>query len=141
MHFWDKHKNISNYYEKLTKSICEKYKLTQMEYDILMFIFYNPQYNTASDIVKIKKSTKSHVSTSLKSLEDKNLIIKRQSQNNKKYYQIFLKDNANEIIEYGKKIQKKFVKDLFEGISNDEIIIFKKVFDQICKNADLYLKD
>lgn len=30
MHFWYQHKNIRNYYEKLTKSICEKYNLTQM---------------------------------------------------------------------------------------------------------------
>lgn len=30
MHFWDQHKNIRNYYEKLTKYICEKYNLTQM---------------------------------------------------------------------------------------------------------------
>lgn len=39
MHFWDQHENITNYYEKLTKSICEKYNLTQMEYDNLGVCF------------------------------------------------------------------------------------------------------
>ena len=37
MHFWDRHKTITGYYESLTSSICDKYDLTQMEYDILMF--------------------------------------------------------------------------------------------------------
>ena len=61
MHFWDMHKTITCYYEKLTKSVCDQYELTQMEYDILMFLYNNPQYRTAADIVKVRKSTKSHV--------------------------------------------------------------------------------
>ena len=84
MHFWDKHKTITGYYESLTRSICDKYDLTQMEYDILMFLHGNPEFNTAADIVKIRKSTKSHVSISLKSLENKGLIEKKQSESNKK---------------------------------------------------------
>lgn len=52
MHFWDRHKTITGYYESLTSSICDKYDLTQMEYDILMFLHGNPEFNTAADIVK-----------------------------------------------------------------------------------------
>ncbi len=129
MHFWDQHKNITNYYEKLTSSICQQYKLTQLEYDILMFLYNNPKYNTASDIVRIRKSTKSHVSTSLKNLENKKLIIKKQNKENRKYYEIFLLEKANIIIKNGKKIQEQFIEDLFEGISEDDMVIFKKVFD------------
>ena len=88
MHFWDRHKTITEYYESLTSSICDKYDLTQMEYDILMFLNGNPEFNTAADIVKIRKSTKSHVSTSLKSLENKVLIEKKQSKINKKQLKV-----------------------------------------------------
>ena len=76
MYFWDQHKTITNYYELLSSGICDRYGLTQMEYDILMFLHNNPQFNTAAEIVKVRKSTKSHVSTSLKSLEYKVKIIK-----------------------------------------------------------------
>lgn len=69
-----------------------------MEYDILMFLYNNPQYNTAADIVKIRKSTKSHVSTSLKFLEEKGLIEKKQSEEIKKHIEIFLLDSAQEIV-------------------------------------------
>ena len=70
MYFWDQHKTITSYYELLSSGICDRYGLTQMEYDILMFLHNNPQLNTAAEIVKVRKSTKSHVSTSLKSLEN-----------------------------------------------------------------------
>ena len=55
----------------LAKEVCDKYHLNQMEYNILMFLYNNPQHNTAADIVKIRKSTKSHVSTAIKELEKK----------------------------------------------------------------------
>ena len=74
MFFWDRHKAITDYYELLSGRICQQYGLTQMEYDILMFLQSNPQHNTASEIVKVRKSTKSHVSISLKRLEDRGLI-------------------------------------------------------------------
>lgn len=140
MYFWDQHKNITLYYELLTKSICDKYDLKQMEYDILMFLYFYPQYNTAADIVKIRKSTKSHVSTSLKVLEEKGLIERKQSVEDKKCIEIFLLKKSDTIIDDGIDIQKNFMMDLFEGISNDDMKIFKSVFDKICKNADQYLK-
>ena len=65
MFFWDQHKTITSCYEKVTGSVCEKYQLTHMEYDILMFLHNNPQHNTAAEIVKVRKSTKSHVSSAL----------------------------------------------------------------------------
>ena len=77
MHFWDEHKTITRYYEMKMSGVCEKYNLRQMEYDILMFLYNNPEYNTAADIVRIRKSTKSHVSTSLKVLEDRGLIERK----------------------------------------------------------------
>lgn len=46
---------------------------------ILMFLHNNPQYNTAADIVKVRKSTKSHVSTSLKNLEGKEMVERIQN--------------------------------------------------------------
>lgn len=141
MNFWDQHKNITLYYELLTKSICDKYDLKQMEYDILMFLHFYPQYNTAADIVKIRKSTKSHVSTSLKVLEEKGLIERKQSVEDKKCIEIFLLKKSDTIIDDGIDIQKKFMRALFEGISEDEMKIFKAVFDKICKNADQYLKE
>lgn len=89
MFFRDHHRTITCYYEKLTGAVCDKYDLTQMEYDILMFLHDNPQYNTAAEIVKIRRSTKSHVSTSLRMLEEKGLIEKRQSEDNKSTLLLF----------------------------------------------------
>ena len=53
MYFWDKHKTITSYYELLSGEVCDQYELTQMEYDIIMFLHNNPHHNTAAEIVRI----------------------------------------------------------------------------------------
>lgn len=105
MYFWDQYKTITLYYEMLTASTCDKYNLKKKEYDILMFLYHNPEYNTAADIVRIRKSTKSHVSTALKVLEERGYIIKKTSSNNKKRVELFLEDSANEIVKEGLTVQ------------------------------------
>lgn len=141
MHFWDRHKTITCYYETLTRSVCEQYELTQMEYDILMFLYNNPLYNTAADIVKVRKSTKSHVSTSLRLLENKGLVEKKLCEDNKKHIEIILLDSAQKIIQAGLNVQKEFVQNMFRGLTEEEIVMCKSVFSKICNNAENCLKD
>lgn len=141
MFFWDKHKTITTCYELLSSKVCDEYGLTQMQYDILMFLYNNPQHNTAADIVKIRKSTKSHVSTSLKGLEDRGLIKRLQSAENKKHIEIVLLEKAMPIIEDGIKAQKDFASNVLSGLTNEEKRICISVFDKICHNADEYLKN
>ena len=140
MYFWDKHKTITSYYELLSGKVCDKYELTQMEYDILMFLHNNPQNNTAAEIVKIRKSTKSHVSTSLKNLENKKLIERKQSEENKKHVEIFLLDKAELIVEEGINAQKQFAQNVLSGLTEEEKEMCIRVFDKICNNAEEHLR-
>ena len=140
MYFWDKHKTITSYYELLSGEVCDRYELTQMEYDILMFLHDNTQYNTAAEIVKVRKSTKSHVSTSLKKLESKGLIKKVQSKDNKKHIEIVLLDKAEVIVKEGTKAQKQFAQNVLKGLTEQEKHMCIDVFDKICNNAEQQLR-
>ena len=140
MFFWDQHKTITSYYEMLTRNVCDKYQLTQMEYDILMFLHNNPQHNTAADIVKVRKSTKSHVSTSLKDLEGKGMVERIQSVDNKKHGEIVLLEMADRVIEEGLKTQREFAKNVLHGLTEEEKKMCIEVFNKICQNADACLK-
>ncbi len=141
MYFWDKHKTITSYYELLSGRVCDEYGLTQMEYDILMFLHNNPQHNTAAEIVKIRKSTKSHVSISLKNLENKGLVERIQSETNKKHIEIALLDKAELIVEAGINAQKEFAQDVLSGLTEEEKRMCINVFNKICNNAEEHLKE
>ena len=136
MYFWDKHKTITGYYELLSGEVCDRYGLTQMEYDILMFLHNDPQHNTAAEIVKVRKSTKSHVSTSLKKLEEKGLVERIQSKDNKKHIEIVLLDKAELIVEAVINAQKQFAQNVLSGLTEEEKCMCINIFDKICNNAE-----
>lgn len=141
MYFWDQHKTITSYYELLSGEVCDRYELTQMEYDILMFLHNNPQHNTAAEIVKVRKSTKSHVSTSLKKLEERGLVRRIQSPDNKKHITIVLLEQAELIVEAGINTQKQFARNVLRGLSEEEKDMCIRVFNKICNNAEECLKE
>ena len=127
-------------YNQLCRPLCQQTGIPQTSLDILMFLKNNPQYKTAADIVKIRKSTKSHVSTSLKALENKGLIERIQSTRNKKHIEIVILNKAESIIEDGMKAQKEFAKNALDGLTEEEKYMCMAVFNKICANADAYLK-
>ena len=110
-----------------------------MEYDILMFLHNNPQHNTAAEIVKVRKSTKSHVSSSLKNLESRGLIERIQSADNKK------PDDPKDLCIYvdhcnGTSASVLGQQALSNRLTMEEKRICKEVFHKICENADKYMR-
>ena len=96
-------------------------------------VYYN-------SIVKIRKSTKSHVSASLKDLEKKGLVERIQSADNKKHIEINLLSKAEPIVEAGLKAQRQFAKNVLSGLSEEEKTVCISVFQKICNNANEFLK-
>ena len=108
--------------------------------DIIMFLHNNPHHNTAAEIVRIRKSTKSHVSSSLKKLENKGLIKRKQSEDNKKHIEIVLLDDAALIVDAGLNAQKQFAQNVLRGLTEEEKHVCMNVFDRICNNAEELLR-
>ena len=131
MFFWERIKTVGTLYEALSKPVLKKYDLTQMEYDILMFLHNNPQYKTAADIVKIRMLTKSHVSSSLKSLEQRGYIIKGYGSGNRKSILLELTPASSDIIKEGMRIQDTFSDILNGGISDGDMNQFRETFIKI----------
>ncbi len=107
-----------------------------MEYDILMFLHNNPQYDTATDITKIRRLTKSHVSMALKNLEKRGLLQSFYAADNKKNRHLRIMPPAADIVTAGEAAQQRFGRRLFQNFSEDEIAGCKKMFARMCQNAD-----
>lgn len=141
MIFWERRKAVSALYEKKTKVICDKYQLTQMEYDILMFLHNNPDYITATDIVSVRKLTKSHVSLTLKMLENKGYIRRFYEGNNSKIARIEVLKLAESILQDGDKVQMDFFDTIFLGFSEEERHQYKTLLNRIYENVEKGLEE
>ncbi len=139
--FWEKRKAVSALYEKKTRAICDRYQLTQMEYDILMFLHNNPTYTRATDIVSIRRLTKSHVSSTLKMLEDKGYIRRFYEANDSKTAHIEVLELAEGILQEGYNAQMDFFDTVFFGFSEEERNQYRTLLDRIYENVEKGLEE
>lgn len=68
------------------------------------------------------------------------LVVRQQSATNKKHIELHLTADAQPILADGIAIQKEFAKHALAGISQEELAVFKSVFDKISNNAEAYLQ-
>lgn len=68
MNFFENQKTFSALYAALTEGVRKKYALTRADFDVLMFLYNNPQYDTAAQVVKYRRLVKSQVSVSVAEL-------------------------------------------------------------------------
>ncbi len=133
-----------NLYTLTVMPICEKYDLTFTEFTVLMFLANNPQLDTAAEIVKYRHLTKSHVSVSLRSLQDRGLVLGEYHEPNRKAIHLKVLDAAGSIISDGQAAQQSFGEALLMGFSADEKRqlqdYMKRIDDNISKQTEAIQK-
>lgn len=137
MFSWEKQRAITALYIKYTRPICEDHGLTQMEYDILMFLHDHPEMDTAADIISSRRLTKSHVSAALKLLRAKGLVRRQEIEARRRNIHIHLTEKAAAIVDAGKQAQEAFLSQLFQGFSTEERSLCTVFFRRMSENADM----
>ena len=78
--YFDAMASAQKSYGKLLEPICQEWKLTRTELNVMLFLYNNPEFDRAADIVSHRGIAKSHVSLSVASLEEKGLLRRRYSE-------------------------------------------------------------
>lgn len=123
-----------NLYERTVMPVCRQFGLTYMEFTVLMFLHNNPQYDTAAQIVKIRRLTKSHVSISLKGLQERGLVKGEYFPGNQKTLHLSVTDTAKPVVEAGLAAQRAFGTKLARGFTAEELTQFRKLIEKLNEN-------
>lgn len=127
-------------YTRMMMPVCAKHGLTYTELTVVMFLANNPTLDTASDIVKCRNLAKSHVSVSVRSLEDRGLLTKEYKNGNHRSSHLRLTALADPIVKDGRAAQESFGEMLFCGVSAEEKNTVTEVFQKIDRNLVSYAK-
>ena len=141
MFFWDQHKTITSCYELFTRKVCDRYQLTQMEYDILMFLHNNPKHNTAADIVKIRGIKANLVSLHVERMVQEGYLERREVPGDRRKTELICTRKAEHVWRQGCEIQKTFIETLFSGVPAESRKIFEQVMEQTEENLNTYQKE
>ena len=123
-----------NLYERTVMPVCREFGLTYMEFTVLMFLVNNPQYDTAAQIVKIRRLAKSHVSISVKGLQERGLVKGVHFPGNQKTLHLQVTEEAKPVVEAGLAAQREFGEILARGFTQEELDQLMKLTEKIHKN-------
>lgn len=126
---------VKRLYDQMMQPVSSRYQITRMELDILLFLSNNPEYDTATDIVERRLLTKSHVSASLKSLEERGFLAKSLQGGNRKTVHLTVLPAAGAILRDGRAAQHAFFQTVFQGFTPEEEKRMETNIERVMKNV------
>ena len=129
---------IQKQYNCMFKTVIEKYDMTQVEIDILAFLYNNPEYKYAQDIVKIRGINKGHASIAVDKLVCKGLLDRTPDPHCRRCNILILTKQAKEIIKDIIAVQSQYKKQIHQNITKEDKEIFDKVLYQMYINLGGY---
>ena len=123
-------------YAAVLEPICRDYGLTRSEVDVILFLANNPEYDRAADIVTIRGMAKSHVSLSVGNLEKRGLLVRQSESSDRRTAHLKLTEAALPVAEAAQARQKQFFRQLFAGISQEELVLWGNILKKICSNIE-----
>ena len=133
--FWNSMHLLKRLYDQTMEPVCEEFKLTRMELDILLFLANNKEFDTARDIIERRRLTKSHVSVSLRLLE------KKYFPGNRKTVHLALLPASSPAVAAGQDAQQRFYDLIFRGFRDDERVRMGEGFSKIAANIRTALRE
>lgn len=122
-------------YETVCNPFIKKYRLNQSDFDVIMFLANNPEYNTAKDICQIRDIKSGIVSVTVERLCQTGLLIRQADSSDRRIQRLILTPKSDDIVDNGRHIQKQFMDALIEGITPDEFRIYDEVTRKLTDNA------
>lgn len=132
---------MAHAYSVMCKPLCQKIKLPQTAFDILMFLSNNPQYKTARDIVEVRKIKANLVSINVDKLVKEGYLERREVAGDRRKTELVCTSQADSIIEKGRLVQKDFKDTLFNNMDDSMKEILFKGMEIMEDNLDRILED
>lgn len=133
-HFLDLIGKTKLQYGKALEQICDRWKLSRNEMDVLLFLYNNPQLNRATDIVTRRGISKAYVSLAVAKLERQGLLLREYVPNDRRSVCLLLTEAGSAIGHEGRVTQEQYVAQLCAGITPEELEEFDRITGQIYEN-------
>lgn len=127
-------------YTVVCRPLCQEMKLPQTAFDILMFLYNNPEYKTARDIVEIRNIKANLVSVNVEKLVQDGYIERQAVEKDRRKTELICTQKALPVQKQGRQLQQEFAERLMAGLSDEDQEKLAVYFSQMEKNLDQIIK-
>ena len=121
-------------YDRALDPVAQRWKLTRMELDLLLFLHNNPDRATAAEAVRLRRWTKSHVSAAVHALKARGLLSACHPQGNRKTLLLAPLPAAQPILQNGLEAQQSFFQSMRRGFTPGEEQALDAIAEKIARN-------
>lgn len=114
--------------------IRKKYALKRVDIEVLYFLSRYGEENTPTDIYRRLKLNRGHVSQAIDNLIRRNLIEAIPDEEDRRYVHYRITKDAAEVVKDVEKVHAQLDKQVFKGVSKEELQLYKKVTEKIFLN-------
>ena len=127
-------------YTAVCKPLCQTLKLPQTAFDILLFLANNPAYQTAADIVEVRKIKANLVSVNVDKLVRDGYLTREAVPGDRRKTRLLRTEKAQPIILQGRQLQSAFLQRLFAHTDQQMQDAFLKTISIMDKNINELLE-
>ena len=127
-------------YTAICKPLCQTLKLPQTAFDILLFLANNSAYQTAADIVEVRKIKANLVSVNVDKLVRDGYLTREPMPGDRRKTRLLCTEKAQPIILQGRQLQSAFLQRLFAHTDQQMQNAFLKTISIMDKNINELLE-
>ena len=127
-------------YTAVCKPLCQTLKLPQTAFDILLFLANNPAYQTAADIVEVRKIKANLVSVNVDKLVRDGYLTRESMPGDRRKTRLLCTEKAQPVIMQGRQLQSAFMQRLFAHTNQQMQDAFLKTIAIMDKNLNELLE-
>ena len=127
-------------YTAVCKPLCQTLKLPQTAFDILLFLANNPAYQTAADIVEVRKIKANLVSVNVDKLVRDGYLTRESMPGDRRKTRLLCTEKAQPVIMQGRQLQSAFMQRLFAHTDQQMQDAFLKTIAIMDKNLNELLE-
>ncbi len=126
---------ILHAYNKMCEPLLQEFELSQVSFDILMFLANNPEYSTAQEICEIRHIKKNLVSVHVEKMVCAGLLQRNAVAGDRRKIALSCTEKASPIIDAGLHMQKSFYEGITKGITAEQWEVYKEIHETVEENA------
>ncbi len=131
---------MDQYLQECIAPVCKEYHLTGTQVTVLLFLYNNPERNTATDIIKYSRMAKANISKAVEHLIRRDLLMRTRDAQDRRVVHLCLTTNAACIMPDLIGAAEQYLRGVFADFTPEELHTFSEFMTRMADNAESRLQ-
>jgi MarR family transcriptional regulator for hemolysin len=131
---------MDQYLQECIAPACKEYHLTGTEMTVLLFLYNNPEKNTATDIIKFSRMAKANISKAVEHMIRRDLLVRTRDAQDRRVVHLCLTETALCMMPDLLGAAEQYLRGIFADFSPEEMHMFSEFNTRMAANAESRLQ-